>query len=82
MVGRGHPIHPDIRAREVVDRQMPRLEQQVGVRTVGDDLAVELDAHPPRRGLEQDLVVGVGPERGFARLGGCRHDRLLSQVCL
>jgi hypothetical protein len=60
---------------------MPRLEQQVRVRGVGDDLAVEFDAHPPRRGLEQNLVVGVRFETGFARLGSIRHDPLLLYVC-
>src|SRR5260370_9701527 len=40
-------------------------------------LAVELDAGPPRRALERDLVIGVGLEPGCASLNPRRHDQIL-----
>jgi hypothetical protein len=59
MVRRGHQIETDIGPREVVDRQVPRLEQQMRVDAVGDDFAVEFDPYAPRRRLEHDLVIGI-----------------------
>jgi hypothetical protein len=57
-------VEPHIRAREVIDRQMPRFEQQVNACAVCDCLAAEGDAHAARRSLEGDPVVRVGRKSG------------------
>src|SRR5260370_892626 len=56
---------------------MPGVEQEVRRAGVGRGRAVDLDAHPPRRALEGDLVVGVGLEPGFAPFNHRRHDPIL-----
>ena len=48
VLGGAQQFHAHIGAREVVDRQVTRLEQKMRRRTVGNGLAVELDPHPPR----------------------------------
>src|SRR5690242_2374432 len=52
---------------------MPRLEQQMGVGAVGDRRAVEADADPARRRLEQDSVVGIVVEAGCPSVDQLGH---------
>src|SRR5690349_21515871 len=52
---------------------MPRLEQQMGVGAVGDRRAVEGNAYAARRRLEQDLVIGIVVEPGFAPVDQFGH---------
>src|SRR6185312_5341203 len=71
VLGRPQQLHPHIGAGEIIDRHVPRLEQEVRGGAVGDRLAGELHPDPPRRGLERDPVAGVlGKARGAGHAGG------------
>ena len=68
MAGRREGLAPDVRAREVVDRDAARLPEQEGAPAVGDELARE--AHPHPAGARLELVTGIR----LGGIGGGHHD--------
>ena len=78
--GRRQKRHANVGPGEIIDRQMARLEQQMRAGAVGDRRAVEGDAHPARRRFEQNPVVGVVLEAGFASVNQLGHSARLSRL--